>query len=95
MANENVISKRATAVTLRDGNVYQIQPLSLNELIGIWPIIEKLEKSKDSISKELLESMKEVVYIALQKKVAKEKIGDLVDLVDIKNVIAAIVGTIT
>jgi len=92
MVNDNVISRKKTTVTLRDGKDYFIEPLTLNELIKVWPIIQKLEKSGDNISTELLESMKDIVYVALQRKVDKEKIGDLVDLIDLKSIIAAIVG---
>ena len=92
MANDNVISRKKTTVTLRDSKDYFIEPLTLNELIKVWPIIQKLEKSGENISAELLESMKDIVYVALQRKVDKEKIGDLVDLIDLKTIIAAIVG---
>lgn len=92
MANENVISRKRVTVTLRDGKDYYIEPLTLNELIKVWPIIQKLEKSQDSITEDLLDSMKEIVYVALQRKVERDKVGDLVDLVDLKAIIAAIVG---
>ena len=93
MANDNVISRKKTTVTLRDGKDYFIEPLTLNELIKVWPIIQKLEKSGENIDADLLESMKDIVYVALQRKVDREKIGDLVDLVDLKAIIAAIVGS--
>ena len=92
MVNDNVISRKKTTVTLRDGKDYYIEPLTLNELIKVWPIIQKLEKSGENINAELLESMKDIVYVALQRKVDKGKIGDLVDLLDLKAIIAAIVG---
>ena len=92
MANENVISKKKTKVSLRDGKDYYIEPLTLNELIDIWPIIRKLEQSKESITVELLKEMIDIVYVALQRQVPKDKIGDLVDLVDLKSIISAIVG---
>lgn len=92
MANENVISRKGISLKLRDGKDYYIEPLTLNELIDIWPIIQKLEQSKESITAELLKEMIEIVYVALQRKVGKDKIGDLVDLVDLKSIIAAIVG---
>ena len=92
MANENVINRKKIKVALRDGKDYYIEPLTLNELIKVWPIIQKLEKSQDSIDASLLEDMKEIVYVALQRKIEKEKVGDLVDLVDLKVIISAIVG---
>lgn len=92
MANEKILDNKKTTVTLRDGKDYTIAPLTLNELIKVWPIIQKLEKSQDSIDVEMLDSMKEIVYVALQRKVEKEVVGDLVDLVDLKTIIAAIVG---
>ena len=92
MANENVISRKKVTVTLRDGNKYDIEPLTLNELIEVWPIIQKLEKAQDSITADLLRDMITLVHKALQGKVQKDKVGDLVDLVDLKDIIAAIVG---
>lgn len=92
MANENVISRKSIKVLLRDGKEYAIEPLTLNELIKVWPIIQKLEKSQDNMDESMLKDMIELVYVALQKKVEKEKVGDLVDLVDLQIIIAAIVG---
>jgi hypothetical protein len=92
MANDNVIARKITTITLRDGKDYHIEPLTLNELIKVWPIIQKLEQSKDEITPALLESMKDIVYVALQRKVEKDKIGDLVDLLDLKEIIGAVVG---
>ena len=92
MANENVISRKVRTIKLRDGKDYYIEPLTLNELIDIWPIIRKLEQSKESITVELLKEMIDIVYVALQRQVPKDKIGDLVDLVDLKSIISAIVG---
>lgn len=92
MANENVIARKKVTIQLRDGKDYYIEPLTLNELIKVWPIIQKLEQSQDKITPELLESMKEIVYVALQRKVEKDKIGDLVDLMDLKEIIGAVVG---
>ena len=93
MSNDNVIERKKVTVTLRDGKDYFIEPLTLNELIKVWPTIQKLEKAQDSITAELLKEMIDIVYVALQRKVAKDKIGDLVDLVDLKTIIAAIVGS--
>lgn len=92
MANENVISRKKVIVTLRDGKHYNIEPLTLNELIEVWPIIQKLEKAQDSITAELLKDMITLVYKALKGQVEEDKVGDLVDLVDLKDIISAIVG---
>lgn len=92
MANENVITRKKVTIMLRDGKDYFIEPLTLNELIKVWPIIQKLEQSQDSIDTSMLSDMITLVHVALQGKVEKEKVGDLVDLVDLKVIIAAIVG---
>lgn len=92
MANENVIDRKKVRITLRDGEEYTIQPLTLNELIEVWPLIAKLENQQDKVSIELLNDMRDLVHVALKGKVEKEKVGDLVDLVDIQKIIAAIVG---
>ena len=94
MANENVISRKVTKIKLRDDKEYSIRPLTLNELIKVWPLIQKLEKAKDSMDESLIKSMIDIVDVALQGKVEKDKIGDLVDLADIKIIISAIVGNV-
>lgn len=94
MANENVIVKKVKKLILRDGKEYSIEPLTLNELIKVWPTIQKLEKSQDNLDATLLEDMKEIVYVALKRKVEKDKVGDLVDLIDLKDIIGAIVGQV-
>jgi len=92
MSNENVISKKGIKLVLRDGKEYEVLPLTINSLVEVWPIIMKLEESKDNISKELLMEMIKIVSIALKGQVDEAKIGDLVDLVDLKTIIGAIVG---
>jgi len=92
MSNENVISKKKTTITLRDGKDYYVEPLTLNELIKVWPIIQKLEKTDAQMDTELIEDMKQIAYVALQRKVELDKVGDLVDIADLKIIITAIVG---
>lgn len=92
MSNEKVISKKGIKLTLRDGKEYEVLPLTINDLIKVWPTIMKLEASKESMSAGLLTEMIDIVEIALQGKVPKDKVGDLVDLVDLKDIITAIVG---
>ena len=92
MANENVIERKVTKIKLRDSKEYSVQPLTLNELLKVWPLIQKLEKAKDTMDADMIQSMIEIVYVALQENVEKDKIGDLVDLADIKIIISAIVG---
>jgi len=92
MANENVISRKGKTLKLRDGKEYTIMPLTLNELIKVWPIIQKLEKSQENLDASLLEDMKKIVVVALKGQVQEDKVGDLVDLVDLKDIIGAIVG---
>jgi len=94
MANENVISRKVTTIKLRDDKDYYVRPLTLNESLKVWPLIQKLEKAKDTMDAAMIQSMIDIVYIALQKKVDKDKIGDLVDLADIKIIISAIVGNV-
>ena len=92
MANENVISRKVTTIKLRDDKDYYVQPLTLNELLKVWPLIQKLEKAKDTMDESMIKAMIDIVYVALQEKVDRDKIGDLVDLADIKIIISAIVG---
>jgi len=92
MANENVITKKGVELTLRDGKVYTVLPLTINDLIKVWPIIMKLEENKDKISKEMLVEMIDIVALALKGQVTKEAVGDLVDMSDLKIIIQAIVG---
>lgn len=92
MSNENVIKEKGIKLTLRDGKEYTVLPLTINDLVKVWPIIMKLEESKDKISSEMLMEMVDIVATALKGQVEKDKIGDLVDLVDLKEIITAIVG---
>ena len=92
MANENVINQKEVVLTLRDGKEYKVQPLTIDELIGVWPIITKLEKAEDKVDISLLEDVKKLIYTALKGQVEKEKVGKLVDMVDLKVIISAIIG---
>ncbi len=92
MANENLITRKEKEIVLRDGNTYTIKPLTINELIDIWPTIEKLEQSQDKVSVNLLKDMIDLTHKALRGQVKKEDVGDLVDLVDLKVIIGAVVG---
>lgn len=92
MANENLINRKETKIVLRDGKEYTIRPLTIDQLIDIWPLIQKLEKSQDDVSVELLVDMKKLVAKALGSQVTEEDVGSLVDLVDTKIIISAIVG---
>ena len=87
-----MISKKGIEVTLRDEKVYTVLPLTINDLVKVWPTIMKLEASQDSLSTDLLVEMIDILAIALKGQVAKEDVGDLVDLVDLKTIISAIVG---
>lgn len=92
MANENLIKTKEVKITLRDDKEYIIKPLTINELIDIWPIIQKLEKNQNEVSVDLLKDMIDLTYKALGEQVKKEDVGNLVDLVDLKTIIGAIVG---
>jgi len=61
MSNENVIVSKGVKLTLRDNKEYTVLPLTINKLIEVWPIIMKLEQNKDSVSKELLMEMLQIM----------------------------------
>ena len=92
MANENIIEKKGVKLTLRDGKEYTVLPLTINDLVKVWPIIMKLEENKDQLTPELLKEMITIVSTALKGQVDSEKVGDIVDLSDLKTIITAIVG---
>ena len=93
MANENVINRKEVKLTLRDGKEYSIQPLTIDELIGVWPIIEKLEQAENKVDVSLLEDIKKLVYAVLKDQVSEEKeVGTLVDMVDLQVIVQAIIG---
>lgn len=92
MSNENVIDRKKTKITLRDNKEYVLQPLTINELIDLWPIIVKLENNKEDVTVDLLKDMRTLVYRALKNQIEQDKVGDLVDLADIRVIIAAVIG---
>ena len=69
-----------------------IQPLTIDELIEIWPIITKLEKAENKVDIALLEDIKKLVHTVLKDQVEKAKVGKLVDMVDLKVIVSAIIG---
>lgn len=92
MSNETVINSKCKKLTLRDGKEYTVRPLSINELISVWPIIKKLEDNKDAVDVDTLESIKKLATVALGDQIVEGDVGDLVDMVDIQEIIAAIMG---
>lgn len=92
MANENIIARKGVKIILRDDKEYTILPLTLNQLIEIWPTIQKLESKQDDVTADLLKDMIDVAHLALRREVEKDKVGDLVDLVDLQTIIATVVG---
>ena len=68
--------------------------MPLDDLIGVLPLIEKLEDKEINLRKELLEDVKSLVYVALKNSntVEKSEIGKLVDLADLQDIIKVIVG---
>jgi len=91
MSNETVINTKCKKLTLRDGKVYTVRPLSINELIKVWPLIKELEEKADSVDVKMLENIKDLTKIALGGQVTTD-VGDLVDMLDIQEIIAAIMG---
>jgi hypothetical protein len=93
MSNENIIARKGVKLTLRDSREYTILPLTLNELIKILPIIQKLEDSGNKLDKSLLDDIKKLVKAALASQATGDTdVGDLVDMQDIQKIIAAIMG---
>jgi hypothetical protein len=93
MSNENIIARKGVQLTLRDSRVYTVLPLTLNELIKILPIIQKLESGGKTLDAALLEDIKKLVKVALAGQATGDTdVGDLVDMQDIQKIIAAIMG---
>ena len=96
--NEDVLKNKSVEKILRDGKRYIIRPLTLNRLIDIWPIIEKLDnmKTDDKMSNEVIKDMRKLAYVVLKEANedidSEEQVGDLIDLADIKELIAITVG---
>jgi len=95
MANENVIKRKAVSIELRDGKVYNILPLPIDNLIDIWPLVVKLEASQSNVSVELLNDIKKIAYVALKasgNEVQESEIGKLIDISDLQEIIKVIVA---
>jgi len=92
MTNEDIISKKEIKITLRDNKVYSVLPLTINELIDIIPIVEKLENKSQKVDIELFSDIKKLVKVALRDQAKGKDVGDLVDMLDIQKIIAAIMG---
>jgi len=96
MANENILSEKEVVVKL-GGAEYKIRPLPINQLIEVWPLIERLESLKEkAVTIENLSDMIELAYVGLKAggadKLTKKQVGDMVDLVDLQKIIGAMVG---
>jgi hypothetical protein len=98
MVNEDVLKNKTVERTFRDGKRYTVRPLPLNKLIEIWPIIEELDqmKSDSKVSVDVIKKMRKLAFVVLKesnKDITSEKqVGDLIDLADIKELIAITVG---
>lgn len=93
--NEHVIVSKEIELTLRDGKKYKIAPLPLDDLIEVWPIIEKLEQSKEKVSIQIVEDIRRLAVVALKANnanVDEESVGKLVDLADMQRIIPVLVG---
>ena len=96
--NEEVLKNKKVNRVLRDGKTYVIKPLSLNKLIDIWPIIEKLDKMKDDskIDVGTIKDMRKLAFAVLKESNESIKdenqVGNLIDLADIRDLIAITVG---
>ena len=94
MVNEDVIKRKGLSILLRDGKEYVVLPLPIDDLIEIWPLVVKLENKEANVDIELLKDIKNLVYIALKNSndIAEDKVGKLVDLADLQDIIKIIVG---
>lgn len=95
MANEDVIKRKGIKLTLRDGKEYTVLPLPIDDLIEIWPLVVKLENKEANIDVELLKDIRKLVYVALKASndsLEEDKVGALVDLADLQEIIKVIVG---
>jgi len=94
MANEDVIKRKGISITLRDNKEYIVLPLPIDDLIEIWPLVVKLENKEAKVDVELLNDIKNLVYIALKSsnKIEESGVGKLVDLADLQDIIKVIVG---
>jgi hypothetical protein len=94
MANEDVIKRKGVSFTLRDGKEYTVLPLPIDDLIEIWPLVVKLENKEANVDVKLLKDIKKLVYIALKNsnEIEEAKVGKLVDLADLQDIIKVIVG---
>ena len=83
---------------MRDGKTYLIRPLPLNQLIEIWPTIEKLDgmKADSKIGVNVITDMRKLAFKVLKASnkdiTTEEQVGDLIDLADIRELIAITVG---
>jgi len=93
MSNENIIQRKERTIVLRDGVTYTLRPLTLNELIGIWPTIEKLQSAGDTLNVSLLEEVKKMMAVVLKGQLDTQKdVGDIIDIESLKEIIQVIVG---
>ena len=93
--NENILGNKNITITLGDGREYVIKPLPLDDIIEVWPIIEKLQNAEKEVSKEMLIDIKRLAYVVLKannSNVLEETIGKIVDLADMQKIIPIIVG---
>lgn len=96
--NEDALKNKSIEKVLRDGKRYIIRPLTLNKLIDIWPVIEKLDnmKSDEKFSNDVIKDMRKLAYVVLKECnddiISEKQVGDLIDLADIKELIAITVG---
>ena len=98
MVNESILKEKKVEKLLRDGRKYTFLPLTLNELIEIWPLITKIqsfEGSKEPLTVDHLKLMRELMYKVLKTAcddITEDKAGDLVDIQDITAIIQIVVG---
>jgi len=94
MVNEDVIKRKGVKLILRDGNDYVVLPLPIDDLIEVWPLVVKLENKEAKLDVALLKDIKKLLYVALRSfnEIEESKVGKLVDLADMQEIIKVIVG---
>lgn len=97
--NEAIFKAKAQDVLLRDGKKYTLMPLTINQVIDVWPLIAELDKLNDdprALNEDTFGKMRKLVSELLKASgydgITEKKVGDLVDLADIRQIIAIVIG---
>lgn len=97
--NEAVIKGKAVKILLRDGAEYTILPLTLNQMLDVWPLVAELYQLNDNpdkmdaaVIKQMIKLVTKLLQDSNYPDIDEKKAGDLVDLKDIKRLIAIVMG---